>query len=57
VADVLVVTAGDLGNPVALDVLVVAGDRTLHGPSVPPMPGPVLLTGSRRVTHRLGTRA
>jgi hypothetical protein len=40
VADVLVVTAGDLGDPVALVVLVVAGDSTYHELSVPPMAGP-----------------
>jgi hypothetical protein len=35
VADVLVVATGELGHPVGLLVLVVAGDRSLHGSSVP----------------------
>ncbi len=33
-ADVLVVSARQLGHPVASFVPVVTGDRTLHGPSV-----------------------
>ncbi len=37
VADVLIVSACQLGHPVASFVLVVAGDRSLHGSSVDPL--------------------